>query len=60
MTKTLAEVRKAIAALVALGGVVIANNLVHGSALRWTNAAIALGGAVLVYVLPNQDSTSQP
>jgi hypothetical protein len=51
--KSLAEVRKTITALIAFGGVVVANNLVTGSTLRWVNAAIALGGAVLIYFVPN-------
>ena len=53
--KSVAEVRKLLAALVGFAGGVVADNLIHGTALRWTNAGIALGTAVLVYVLPNDD-----
>jgi hypothetical protein len=59
MSKSLAEVRKFIVTLVGFAGILISNNAVSGTALRWTNAAIAIATAVLTYLIPNQDPTTQ-
>lgn len=43
---------KAIAAVVAFAGIVVSNQLLHGTALEYTNEGIAFGSAFLVWLLP--------
>lgn len=56
----LSEIQKSLAALAAVLGIVVSNNLVHGTALRWTNFAIAAIGALAVYFLPGPNGSSTP
>ena len=52
------EIRKSISASLGFAGAVVADNLVSGTALRWTNCAIAAGTLLLVYLVPNAKPTA--
>lgn len=51
-----AEVRKALVAVVTLAAAVVATGLIHGDALVYTQLAINFAGMVGVYAVPNAKS----
>ena len=51
--KTLAEIRKAVAAAAGVAAVIVANGLLSGTAQRWTTAGLGVATFLGVYVVPN-------
>lgn len=51
-------VYKAIVAVIGFAGIVVSQNLLHGTALEYTNEGIAFASAVLVWMVPGVTKTS--
>lgn len=50
---TLGEVRKGIVALVGFATVIVAHNVLHGTAETAVETIVSVGSAILVYWVPN-------
>jgi len=60
MAIKLSEIRKFLVALLGFASAAVSNNMLSGTALRWTNLGIAFVTTALVWFVPNDQPATPP